>query len=90
MSNVFKIVYEKGFYKDLKSFDKQQARLILAWIKKNLDGYDNSKERGKILTGNLKGYWRYCIGYYLLICEIKDDLLILICVAVGHRKDVYK
>jgi len=88
--SVFKIVYEKGFYKDLKSFDKQQARLILAWIKKNLDGSDNPKEKGKSLTGNLKGYWRYRIGDYRLICEIKDDLLVLICVAVGHRKNIYK
>lgn len=75
MSNVFKIVYEKGFYKDLKSFDKQQARLILAWIKKNLDGYDNPKERGKILTGNLKGYWRYRIGLDIISSSVKLKMI---------------
>ncbi|QNT77826.1 hypothetical protein JGUZn3_05810 [Entomobacter blattae] len=34
---MFKVVYEEVFYKDLKSIDKEQARLILAWIKKFLD-----------------------------------------------------
>lgn len=87
---MFKLVYEKNFLKDLKSFDKQQARLILAWIKVNLDKAHNPRDKGKALTGNFKGLWRYRIGNYRLICEIKDDELILICIAVGHRKDVYK
>ncbi|WP_203414766.1 type II toxin-antitoxin system RelE family toxin [Entomobacter blattae] len=42
--------------------------------------------KGKALIGSLKGYWRYRIGDYRLICEIKEDLLILVCIAVGHSR----
>jgi len=58
--------------------------LILAWIKKNLDVSDNPQK--KVLTGNLKRYWHYRIVDYRLIYKIKDDILLLICVAAGHRK----
>ncbi len=86
---MFNVVYEQGFYKDLKTLDRQQARLILTWIKKNLDHANDPKSKGKALTGNLKGYWRYRIGNYRLITEIKDNELILICIAIGHRKNIY-
>lgn len=86
---MYRVRYEKEFHKNLKSLDPSQARLILAWIKKNLDQSNNPREKGKRLKGKLNEYWRYRIGDYRLLCEIKDDQLILICIAVGHRKNIY-
>ena len=40
--------------------------------------------------GDSHGYWRYRIGDYRLIVEIKDKEAIILMVKIGHRKEVYK
>ena len=48
------------------------------------------RSRGKSLVGNLKGLWRYRVGDYRIICQIKNDQLIILVTDVAHRKYVYK
>jgi mRNA interferase RelE/StbE len=41
----------------------------------------------------LTGYenrWRVRVGNYRIIYEIRDDILIVLVVAVGHRREVYR
>ena len=42
------------------------------------------------LSSNLKGYWRYRIGDYRLLAEIRDRELIIIAIAISHRSRVYR
>ena len=48
------------------------------------------KKEYETLTNNLKGLWRYRIGDYRLICEIHDNELIILALAIGHRGEIYK
>lgn len=57
---------------------------------KNLEGYENPRIQGKVLTSNCNGQWRYRIGDYSLICIIEDKELIILALTVGHRRDVYE
>jgi len=34
--------------------------------------------------------WRVRVGDYRVICEIHDDRLVVLIVAIGHRKDIYR
>lgn len=45
---------------------------------------------GKALSANLRGFWRYRVSNYRIICEIDDDKLIICVVEVNHRKNIYK
>nr|WP_137154523.1 type II toxin-antitoxin system RelE/ParE family toxin [Rhizobium sp. FKL33] len=45
---------------------------------------------GKPLTGDLGGLWRYRVGDYRIICELRDAQLFVLVVTVDHRKDVYR
>ena len=47
------------------------------------------RQHGKGLTANRSGQWRYRIGDYRLICEIKDNELIILALSVGHRREIY-
>jgi mRNA interferase RelE/StbE len=76
--------------KSLKQLDKQIARLILAWIERNLEGTDNPRFHGKSLSHDKKGIWRYHVGNYRLLANIEDDKLIILLIDFGHRKDIYK
>ena len=75
--------------KQLKKIDKHTSALIMGWIEKNLDGCENPRMHGKGLTDNRTGQWRYRIGNYRLICEIKDEEVLILVLEVGHRRKIY-
>ena len=60
------------------------------WIDKNLEGTSDPRVHGKALTGNLAGLWRYRVGDYRLIAEIRDDRLVILMLEVGHRSGIYQ
>ena len=64
--------------------------MVRTWIRKHLEEVDEPRVFGKPLTGTLKGLWRYRIGDYRLLVEIRDTVLIIRFVSIGHRKDIYK
>ena len=77
------------FDKEFKKLDNYTQRMIKAWIEKNLVDCLDPRQHGKGLTANRTGQWRYRIGDYRLICQIEDSKLIILALAVGHRRDVY-
>ena len=50
----------------------------------------NPRRVGKALEGRLKGFWRYKIGSYRILCRIEDERFVVVVVAVGHRDHIYK
>lgn len=85
----YNVVFTTEAKKNLNKLDKHTSSLIIGWIEKNLQGCENPRAKGKGLTANRSGEWRYRIGDYRLICEIKDNELIILALSVGHRRDVY-
>ncbi|HYF33915.1 MAG TPA: type II toxin-antitoxin system RelE/ParE family toxin [Prosthecobacter sp.] len=41
------------------------------------------------MKANLAGLWRYRVGDYRVLCELRDNELVVLVIAVGHRRDVY-
>ncbi|MCD7773702.1 MAG: type II toxin-antitoxin system RelE/ParE family toxin [Ruminococcus sp.] len=85
----YKVVFTKEAKKQLKKLDKYVTALIVNWMDKNLEGCENPRIHGKALTANRSGQWRYRIGDYRLIAEIRDDEIIILVLSIGHRRDVY-
>ena len=86
---VYEVRFEKKARKALNKLDASQARFIMAWIKKNLHQTSHPRAKGKGLTGDRSGAWRYRIGDYRLIADIQDEKVVILVLAVGHRKDMY-
>ena len=87
---MYKVEFTERALKDLKKPDKQTAALILGWVRKNLEGCENPRQHGKELTSNRSGQWRYRVGDYRLLAEIKDNVVTILILNVGHRRDIYK
>lgn len=83
------VEYTKAALKQLKKMDRFDARLILSWIEKNLEGCSDPRAHGKGLTANRSGEWRYRVGDYRVLCTLEDDRLIVQVFTIGHRRDVY-
>jgi len=86
----YQVIFSKEFKKNLKKLDKPIQDHVQSWIQKYLKNCENPRAFGKALTGNLSGYWRYRVGNYRIICEIKDNECIILAIKIGHRKEIYK
>ena len=76
--------------KQLRKLDRQTQRDIFSYCDERIAGTGDPRCFGKALTGPYRGLWRYRLGDYRLICQIKDRELIVLVLAVGHRRDVYR
>lgn len=42
------------------------------------------------MRGAWTGHWRYRVGDYRLLCELRDGELVVLVLKVGHRREVYR
>ena len=73
----------------LSKRDKVAAARIIDYMDA-VAALDDPRTRGKALTGNLAGLWRYRVGDYRIICDIDNGRLVVSVIDVGHRGKVYK
>lgn len=85
----YKLLISDDVSKKIKKMDKHLALMLTREMKAKLDGLENPRSIGKALVGQYKGLWRYRIGAYRVICDIRDDELIVLAIDIGHRKNIY-
>lgn len=86
----YRLVYAKDLQKLFKKLDPSVQKLVASYIKNNLENTDNPRVHGKPLLGDKKGLWRYRIGNYRLIVDIQDDVIVILILTFGYRKNIYK
>ena len=72
----------------LKKLDRQTAARVIAYLEDVAEG--DPRARGKALTGDLGGFWRYRVGDWRVLCRIEDARLVVLVVDLGHRREVYR
>lgn len=73
--------------KELRSLDKPIQKRILEYLRSRVSSCPLSF--GKELVGNKAGLRSYRVESYRIICQIQDEKLTILVIAVGHRKDIY-
>ena len=86
---VYNIVYEVQAAKQLKKLPKNIAAKILDYMDE-IALLEQPSQRGKPLSSNLAGYWRYRVGDYRVVCKIENEILLIAVIKLGHRKDIYE
>ncbi len=86
----WKIEYTGSAERELKKLDKPTARRILDYMDNQVAKLDDPRSVGKALTGELGAFWRYRVGDYRVICDIKDCEITVMVLRVGHRREVYE
>ncbi len=85
------IEYADTALKKLKKLDRPNARAILDYLDERVATLDDPRSLGKKLVGPRYGmYWRYRVGDARIICDIKEESLMILVVEVGHRKEIYR
>ncbi len=87
----WKIEFIPQAERDLASIDKQAARRILNFLSERIAGSQNPRSMGMSLKGDkFQGLWRYRVGDYRIIARIEDEVLRVLVVEVGHRREIYR
>lgn len=76
--------------RQLARLDRQWQAAILDYLEDEIATLENPLSRGKPLVGDRKGFWRYRVGDYRILCELRDDELVVLVLVVGHRRGVYR
>ena len=76
--------------RQLRKIDKNWQAAILDYLEDEIAPLQDPRSRGKSLVGDKQGLWRYRVGDYRILCEIRDTELVITAVAIGHRREVYR
>ena len=82
----YKLVFKKSVAKDLRDLPKRDVASLLKRIR--LLAEEPRAHECEKLSGQTR--YRVRQGAYRIIYEIRDDVLIVVVVKVGHRKRVYR
>ncbi len=82
--------YSRTARKFIEKLDPQTQRRIHGLMEGRVAFLDNPRDAGKPLKGPLATFWVYRVGDYRIICDMKDDKLVILVVTIGHRGDVYR
>lgn len=82
------VEFSETALKTLKKLDGSIQKQIIKYVHE-LEELEDPRTRGKGLSSNLAGLWRYRVGDWRLICEIKENKLLISVLRIGHRSEVY-
>ena len=83
----YRIAVKRSAAKALKKIPKADRKRIIEKIEslsENLPNPDTTKMKGN------NPFHKVRTGDYRIIYEIHDDILLILILKIGHRKDIYK
>lgn len=76
--------------RQLRDLGPSGAKEIKRFLETRVKGTTDPTTFGQPLRGDLKGYWRYRVRYYRLLCRLENHRVVVVVVAVGHRSTVHE
>ena len=83
----YRIEVAPAAVRQLRKLDPAARRRVQAAIE--LLAHQPRPSGAKKLAGG-DGEWRVRTGDYRIVYEVHDDVLLVLVVAVGHRRDIYQ
>lgn len=84
------VKFDPRAVKELRAFDQVTAKRILKFARTRLADSSDPRTLGTALKGDRAGLWRWRVGDYRLIGEIRDRELVILVIAIGHRREIYR
>ncbi|MBN2097819.1 MAG: type II toxin-antitoxin system RelE/ParE family toxin [Candidatus Omnitrophica bacterium] len=83
---MYKIFYTKEAKDQIDKYDKK----LKAQLKKTIEKIAGNPSAGKRLMHELTGLQSYRTGNYRIIYRTYQQQILILVLAIGHRKDIYK
>lgn len=77
--------------KQLSKLDPAVARRVLRFLRVRVAAATDPRSVGSALKGDKLGrLWKYRVGDYRIIAEIRDREIRVVVVRLGHRREIYR
>ncbi len=77
--------------KQLAKMDRPVAQRITTFLRERVAALTDPRSIGDALKGSELGdFWRYRVGDWRIICELKDDQILVTVLKIGNRREVYR
>ena len=86
---IWQVKFSETAKRQLNKLGKRTQRDILKYLKKRVETDKDPQRYGDPLRRSLSGLWKYRVGDYRLICEIQQEEIVVLILAVGHRRKIY-
>ena len=87
----WRIDFATSAAKQLRKLDPAAARRIVQFLRERVAPATDPRRLGAPLKGDELGqFWKYRIGDYRVIAEIRDREIRIVVVRLGHRRGVYR
>jgi mRNA interferase RelE/StbE len=86
----WRIEFDPRAADELARLDPQHRRRILRFLKERIAPLHDPRSAGDPLRGPLRKLWKYRIGNYRLITDIRDKVLLVLVLRIGHRREIYR
>ncbi|WP_169979831.1 type II toxin-antitoxin system RelE family toxin [Tautonia rosea] len=86
----WRVEFDDRARRSLRKLNPHIQEQILEYLRSRIATAEDPRRFGKPLSGSKAGLWRYRIGDHRIICSIADDRLVVLVVALGHRKLIYQ
>lgn len=75
--------------RQLRDLGPSVAADIKHFLEARIRGASDPTAFGKPLRGDRKGFWRYRVKDYRILCRLEHLRVVVVVIAVGHRSTVY-
>ncbi len=88
---VWRIEFDPRAVKELAKLDQPIQRRIVKVLKDRIACLDDPRSIGDALRGEELGrFWKYRIGSYRFICDIRDEEIVILVLRIGDRKEIHE
>ena len=85
----WRVEWDDRARRELRRLDHPVQLMILRYFSERIATDEDPRRFGKLLRHTLQGLWRYRIGDYRALCHIEQERLVVLVLAVGHRRRIY-
>jgi mRNA interferase RelE/StbE len=87
----WRVEFHKAAQKEFAKLDPQVRGRVLRFLADRLEGCSDPRIIGEALKGDVLGrYWKYRVGDWRVICNLQDEILLVLVVRIGNRREVYR
>jgi mRNA interferase RelE/StbE len=86
---IWRVAFDPDAARELRKLGHSAQSAIQKYLRERIATAQNPRRFGHALTGDLKGLWRYRVGDYRIVADIREKEILVMVVTVGHRRNVY-
>jgi mRNA interferase RelE/StbE len=87
----WRIDFADSAAKQLRKLDPSIALRIANFLRERVVEAKDPRTLGAALRGDELGqFWKYRVGDYRIVAEIRDREVRILVVRIGHRRDIYR